>query len=121
MRSYISLTGILFSFITSGLIASQEITTPIFDKSTKGTLKASCKYYVGGYAGVWASANLFNIKTLSWPNVKQANRQMCRFLLKSTPTTAPVWFGSVLIWHKLYQHRDEQRAALIRKRLEMND
>jgi hypothetical protein len=124
MKSYNFLTAVLFLAATSSLIASQESIRPIFDKSTQDILKTTSKYYVGGYVGVWASANLFNIKTLSWPNVKQANRQMCAYLLKSTPTTASVWFGSVFIWHKLYQHRDEhdeQRVALIRKRLEMGD
>jgi hypothetical protein len=112
---YVSLTSILLSFTTTSLIASQESRRPFFDKSTQDIMKTSGKYYVGGYMGVWGSANVFNIATISWPNVKLANRDMCRYLLKTTPTSAPVWFCSVILWHKLYQHSDERRADLIKK------
>lgn len=104
MKSYVFLAVISCLTATNNLIASQESKKPFFDTSTQDIIKTSGKYYVGGYVGVWGSANLFNIATLSWPNVKHANRDMCRYLLRTTQTTAPVWFCSAILWHKLYQH-----------------
>lgn len=121
MKTYVFFAIILCSVATGSLIASQESRRPFFDKSTQDILRTSSMAYVGVYAFVWSSSNLFNFATLSYPSVEQANRQMCRALLKNTRTTAPVWFCSVLIWHKLYQHSDEKRAVLIKKRLEMAD
>jgi hypothetical protein len=121
IKRYIFFAVILCSFATNSLIASQESRRLFFDKSTQGIIRASSMYYVGAYSFVWSSTHLFNVATLSYPSVEQANRQMCRGLLKTMPITAPVWFCSAIVWHKLYQHSDEQRAASIKKRLEMAD
>jgi hypothetical protein len=128
--------GLLLAVVVSlsGLVASEK---QFFDESTQNALQKPLRWYLGAYTAAWGIGNVLNVAFttffspfavvmgMAWKdsklidqalsplsNVKQGNREICKALLKTTPVTAPIIFGSVVAWHKYKQNRDEKILQL---------